>query len=120
MEYKPSKPEIVAKAFIYCVLATGFTFGLMIPFVSWGGAAGASSAHIRGNLMFSLLDSPYFYVVLLVFWIIAIYSAIRGMPKWVAFSMKVMVALAILPITLRMLIQDRTWLFSESGDNDRT
>ncbi|WP_444924410.1 hypothetical protein ACJJH9_04135 [Microbulbifer sp. DLAB2-AF] len=120
VEYKPSKPEVVAKAVIYCVLATGFVFGLMIPFVFLGGAGGSSSAHIRGDWMFSLLDSPYFYVALSICWLIGIYSAIKGVPKWVAFSMKMLVAIAILPITLRILIQDGTWLFSKSGDNDHT
>jgi len=113
MKYKASTPEKIAKSFVYCVLSTGFAFFLMLPFSFWGGAAGSKATPARAEWIFSILDSPIFYITLICFWVIAIYSALKGIPSWVVFSMKVLASIALLPMTIEAAITERKWIFSD-------
>ena len=81
MKHIPSKPEVVAKIFIYSILAVGFAFGLMVPFIFWGGAGVVKAVPEKEQFIYSVLESHFFALILAVFIGIATYSAINGVPK---------------------------------------
>ena len=106
MSYKPAKVEVIAKAFIYLILAMAGVLGsLGIAVFMWGGRhTKGEGQRIVAEHMFQIMSTPYFAAFIIVVGFIAVYSAINGLPKWVRLIGITFVAVALAPVTIRVLI----------------
>jgi len=109
-----SVPEKIAKCFVYSILSVAFLFGLLTAFTLVSRPRHDSGGEVTkkvGGAVFDYIDSPIFIVLAVICILLSWYSALKGVPLWLQWAMKVLAAIAIWPVTLRAALEGR-WVFS--------
>ncbi|BFM06937.1 hypothetical protein [Halioxenophilus aromaticivorans] len=107
MSYKPSIAEIVAKSFVYSILAIGGmigTLGMSVMVLGGKHTRGEGQKIVAANL-WELVNTPYFAVFTIVVLAVSLYSAVKGyVPAWAKYTAYTLVGIALAPITAFYLL----------------
>lgn len=112
--------EKIAKCFVYSILSVAFLFGLLVAFTLVTRPRydnGGAITKKVGGAVFGYMDSPAFVALAVICILLSWYSALKGVPVWLQWAMKVLAAIAIWPVTLGAALEGR-WVFSTKQDED--